>query len=560
MMASLRLARLVAGLIAFSSAWLTSAVAGPGHDHDHGHEPAGASAPASPRVTATSEHYQFVGIVEGEVLVIYLDRNTDNAPVTGAKLEVTIGDKALTAELQPTGTYEVASALLKSPGVHEVLVNVTEGSLTDLLVGSIKIASREQPSAGFDHSMWEHVKAAAKLPSKMQGTLGAAFALVIGFGLLALRRNRSAALGLIVIGLLVFASTAALAGPGHDHGPEPGGATNGNAPQRRPDGNVFLPKPSQRLLEVRTRSVAPETTSKAVRFVGRIIANPNRSGVVQSTIQGRFIPAPDGVATIGTWVKVGDLLGSVAPSFVSKESSDMAQTLGELDQQISLARAKLARQETLLRTNVVSRAAVDETRLSLDGYVKRRQELLASRIAPEELRAPVDGVITATRVTAGQVVSQTDQLFTIVDTSSLLVEALVFDQSIGDQFESVVATVNEQVAFSLKFLGRSRALQQQYSVLKFAVVEPTPALNVGTPVMITGRAGAQVTGIILPRAAVAQAPNGQMVVFNQKEPEIFEPKAIRFEPFDAQSVLVQAGLEKGDKIVVQGAPLINQVR
>lgn len=52
-----------------------------GHSHD---EPkaAGAADSASPRVVAVSETYQFVGIVEGEVLVIYLDRAADNEPVS----------------------------------------------------------------------------------------------------------------------------------------------------------------------------------------------------------------------------------------------------------------------------------------------------------------------------------------------------------------------------------------------------------------------------------------------------------------------------------------------
>ncbi len=68
------------------------------------------------------------------------------------------------------------------------------------------------------------------------------------------------------------------------------------------------------------------------------------------------------------------------------------------------------------------------------------------------------------------------------------------------------------------------------------------------------------TGLRLPRAAVAQAPNGQMVVFVHKEAEIFEPRAVRFAPFDAETVLVSAGVEKGDKVVVQNAPLVNQVR
>jgi hypothetical protein len=92
------------------------------------------------------------------------------------------------------------------------------------------------------------------------------------------------------------------------------------------------------------------------------------------------------------------------------------------------------------------------------------------------------------------------------------------------------------------------------------VLDPSPALNVGTPVTVTGHSGKPVTGIILPRAAIAQAPNGQMVVFSQKEPEVFEPKPVRFEPFDAGTVLVLAGVARGDKVVVQGAQLVNQVR
>jgi RND family efflux transporter MFP subunit len=281
---------------------------------------------------------------------------------------------------------------------------------------------------------------------------------------------------------------------------------------------------------------------------------------VQSTIQGRFIPPPDGVLSIGANVKAGDLMGSVAPSFISKDASDMTQTLGELDQQIALARTKLSRQESLLQSNVVARAVVDEIRIQLEGYIKRRQELLTARVQPEELRAPVDGVVTAARVVAGQVVSPSDTIFTIVDPTSLMVEALAFDQLNSEGIEGAVSVTGDNVKSRLRFVGRSRSLQQQYSVLSFEVLDPSPGLNVGTPITIAGRSGAPIDGIILPRAAVAQAPNGQMVVFSHTEPEIFEPKPIRFEPFDAGSVLILAGVASGDKIVVQGAQLVNQVR
>ena len=533
------------------------AVAHEGHDHGPA---ATQSGPASPRITAISENYQLVGIVEGEVLVIYLDRFGDNAPVTSATLELTIGDSGATAELQKNGTYEVVSPRLKVPGSHEVLVNITDGAVTDLLVGALNIPEPAGSSVGFDHTIWSHLGEHVKPTAKVAGWAGGGLLGVVGLGLMLNGRRRGLATAVLMLGGLVIGSTVALAHSGHDHGPAAGAGTSSNAPQRQPDGTIFLPKPSQRLLEIRTRILAPETTTRSIRFTGRIVANPNRSGVVQSTIQGRFIPPPDGVLFIGASVRAGDVMGSVAPSFISKDASDMTQTLGELDQQIALARTKLSRQESLLRSNVVAPAVVDEIRIQLDSYLARRKELLTARVQPEELRAPVDGVVTAVRVVAGQVVSQSDALFTIVDPKSLMVEALAFDQLNGAEVESATSLTADNVQSQLRFVGRSRSLQQQYSVLSFEVLNPNSSLNVGTPVTITARSGGAVTGIILPRSSVAQAPNGQMVVFRHKEPEIFEPKPIRFEPFDAGTVLVLAGVEHGDKVVVQGAQLINQVR
>ena len=53
---------------------------------------------------------------------------------------------------------------------------------------------------------------------------------------------------------MLFAAPA-FAGDGHDHG-DSGPAANANGPQRQPDGSVFLPKPAQRQLGIRTLVVA----------------------------------------------------------------------------------------------------------------------------------------------------------------------------------------------------------------------------------------------------------------------------------------------------------------
>jgi RND family efflux transporter MFP subunit len=531
--------------------------------HDHGEERPAAGAPASPRVVATSEKYQLVGIAEGEVLVIYLDRAEDNAPVTAATLEVSLDGDAVPVEAQQAaGTYEITAPRLRKPGPVEVLVTIAEGNVQDLLVGTLVIPAREAKASSPTSRLRRLVSDwRSALPGKSNAAVAIAGALLlvaaVGGAVLSGRRKLLAIP--VAIAGLVLASSLVWAHDGHDHGPDLRAST-GNTPSRRPDGSLFVPKPTQRLLDIRTRVVTVEQRARTARFNGRIVANPNRSGIVQSTLQGRYQPPEGGVPHLGQRVKAGDLLGRVAPAFQSIDTSDMAQTLGALDQEIALNRRKLQRQEELLQKNVVARASVEDIRIQLEGLEKRRRELLAAKVRPEDLRASVDGVIASTRVVAGQVVGPSDQLFQIIDPSSLLVEALVFDQLNPDTVDAATATTGSQEVLHLKFLGRSRALQQQYSILQFQIVETSVALSTGMPVTVAAATGEQINGIVLPRAALAQAANGQIVVFSHKDPEIFVPRAVRFEDFDGENVVITGGISPGDKIVVRNAPLLNQVR
>lgn len=529
--------------------------------HDHGAAPS-AAGQASPRVVATSESYQFVGIAEGEALVIYLDRAADNAPVATAVVEVTISGQVLRAELQKNGTYEIVTPLLKQSGIHEVVVSIADGGASDLLVGSITIPAASAVAIP-PHAIWHHLPDWMQWPFTRGGLLtivgGLAFVLAL---VLLPRRARGRPSAALVLSAVLLATVAGAddvrAHEGHDHGAA--AAPGGNGPHRQPDGVIFLPKPTQRLLEVRTWIVKPETAVPSRRFAGRVIANPNRSGVVQSTIQGRYIAPAGGVPPIGTKVVVGDLLGRVAPSFASIDASQIAQSMAELDQQIALARARLERLEPLLQSRTVAVGQVNDARLTLDGLIKRRADLATARAQPEDLRSPVNGVIAGARVMSGQVISPSDTVFQIIDPTSLMVEALVFGIASQERLGAAVALLANGQTVKLRYIGRSRALQQQYTQVQFEVVDGDGSLDVGQPVKVVAETGTAVTGIIVPRAALTQAPNGQTVVFRHKEPELFEPKPVRFEAFDADRVRILAGVEPGKAIVVQGAPLVNQVR
>ena len=55
-------------------------------------------------------------------------------------------------------------------------------------------------------------------------------------------------------------------------------------------------------------------------------------------------------------------------------------------------------------------------------------------------------------------------------------------------------------------------------------------------------------------------PSNQIIVWVKEAPERFEPRVVTYEPLDGVSVAVTSGLSAGDRVVTQGASLLNQVR
>ena len=68
---------------------------------------------------------------------------------------------------------------------------------------------------------------------------------------------------------MVFTAPA-LAGEGHDHGDAPA-APSANGPQRLPDGSVFLPKPAQRQLGVRTVVTEAGELPRSFELNGKVV-------------------------------------------------------------------------------------------------------------------------------------------------------------------------------------------------------------------------------------------------------------------------------------------------
>ena len=357
--------------------------------------------------------------------------------------------------------------------------------------------------------------------------------------------------------LFSFATLPAQAGEGHDHG-DSAAAPSANGPQRLPDGSVFLPKPAQRQLGVRTMVAADGELSRSVELSGRVLMDPNAGGKVQPLNAGRIEPGPRGLPNPGQTVRKGEVLAYVIPSAAPIERSNQTAQLAELRAAKTLADKRIARLQELADT--VPRKEIEAAESEASSLAGRISAVGAGLSTREALLAPVSGVIASAHVVAGQVVEARELLFEIVDPSRLRIEALAFDPALAANIGGASLALGTQTV-PLVFVGASRSLREQALPLAFrAQGAVLNQLAVGQPVRVFVQTKTKVKGISVPVASLLKNPANQTIVWVKTAPERFEPRTVTIEPLDGVNAAVISGLKSGDRVATQGATLINQVR
>ena len=363
---------------------------------------------------------------------------------------------------------------------------------------------------------------------------------------------------------LVIAATVSLvvstpvpAGDGHDHG-DVAAAPNAHGPQRLPDGSVFLPKPAQRQLGVRTLPIEAGELSRTVELNGKVVMDPNAGGKVQPLNAGRIEPGPRGLPNPGQTVRKGEVLAYVVPSAAPIERSNQAAQLAELRAAKRLADKRVARLQELADT--VPRKEIEAAQSEARSLAGRIAAVGAGLSTREALVAPVAGVIASANGVAGQVVDARELVFEIIDPGRLRIEALAFDAAIGPDIGGATLAVGRQ-RVPLSFVGAARSLREQALPLVFSAEGAAlSTLAVGQPVRVFVRSKDKVNGIAVPVASLMRNPANQTIVWIKTAPERFEPRPVTVEPLDGVDVAVTSGLQAGDRVATQGATLINQVR
>jgi hypothetical protein len=547
-----------AGLFAVA----TSVRAGPGAhgpDGEHLDQPAAASAAALPRVEANTDQFELVAALRSGELVILVDRYETNEPVLGAALTVESGGVQAPAKFRgDRGDYAVDDPKLlqrlATPGEHALVFTLVHQGAADLLDGTLR--TPDSSRSGHKHSNWAEVLIGG----------AAILAVVVGGLLLWRRRTARARLAAVAIaaGALSLLAGSVMAGPGA-HGPggehldAPAAAANASGLARLPDGSVNVPKDAQRRMGIRT-VLAPESQAAGtVELSGRVVIDPNAGGRVQALHGGRIEPGPRGLPVAGQAVRRGEVLAYVRHHAEPFALGNQQAQLAELRAQRLLAEQRVQRLASLEGT--VPRKEIDAARAEAHSLAQREQSVGGSITAREALVAPATGVIARADAVVGQVVEARDVLFEVIDPARVMIEAVTADSSLPGRIAG--ATLQDVPVAQLRLIGAARSLRDGMLPVTFAVRADKSAalpLAVGQPVTVIVALDERIKGIVLPAQAVVRNPTNEPVVWIKSGAERFIPQPVRFRPLDAQTVVVTGGLGVDNRVVVQGAPLIAQIR
>jgi len=370
------------------------------------------------------------------------------------------------------------------------------------------------------------------------------------------------ALALFLFGRGVLAHEADNAPPPAGPAPAAAGATPDSGPHRLLDGSLFVPKDSQRLLNVRTIVSKVSEVGRTVRMVGQVIADPGTSGEVHASIRGRLEPYRNAWPKVGQRVETGEVLAWVVPVVNPIDRGIILQQVAQIDHEIAQIQDRLPGLEAA--ESDASSRELDDARADLANLVRRRDAIAAVIKDRDTLRAPLlapsTGIVAASFAAAGQIVDEQQKLFTVVDLKRLWVEAYAYDISAIGKVVDADAQGAAGGNYHLKFISRGPQLQRQTIPLYFQVDNPDETISVGSLVSVLVQTSGERSGVILPRTAVTRNASGQDIVWQHAYPESFVPIPVRTESIDGNNVLIAAGLPPDTRIVVEAAELLNEVR
>ncbi len=324
-----------------------------------------------------------------------------------------------------------------------------------------------------------------------------------------------------------------------------------------------------------TMVVAERALEPAVRATAEIKPAPGREARLTAPTAGRVTLA-EPVPTLGMTVKRGQLLGTVLPGLGGADRSGLEADAAAARAELDAAQSQLARAERLHADRAIAERQLEEARTRVAVARARAQgasgrlDLLAAGAGGKgrggrgvyQLRAPIAGTLVASLVTSGQTVAEGDPVFTVMDLSTVWLEARVFETDIARVEQARAAWFEiegrvepfrvEPPAGRLVTVGRVLDPQSRTIPVIFEITNPDGRLRAGQFAVAWIASGPPIRALAVPDSAIVDDA-GKPVAYVQVEGESFERRPLTVGLRSGGWTEVKAGLRAGEHVVTTGA-------
>lgn len=339
------------------------------------------------------------------------------------------------------------------------------------------------------------------------------------------------------------------------------------SPLTRQGEKLIVPEASP--LRSRLIVAPPKSENVADKLVlpGIVEADPARTASVLTPLGGRLVALK---VALGDRVAKGQVVAVL-------DSPDLAQALDDEEKArdtAELTEKNLKRQQEQVKIGAASAKDLDQAKsdhAQADAEYRRTQARLAvigltganrpgDRLL--QVKAPVDGSVTALSVAPGNMINDpTQPMMTIADLSSVWVTALVPEKDVAavakDQAASVVLAAYPDDTLHGTVLFVSDVIEPDSRRNKLRIAFPNPEHRLKPNMFATVTlAGAPRSQLVLPTSALLMN-NDRISVFVATAPWTFERRTVEARLREGDTVPIDSGLAPGDQVVVKGGILLN---
>jgi RND family efflux transporter MFP subunit len=287
--------------------------------------------------------------------------------------------------------------------------------------------------------------------------------------------------------------------------------------------------------------------------MGTIVVGPTLSGELRPQREAK-IRAELGGSMLevrveeGQTIMRGALLGRIETRTLDDARQSAASAVRNAESQLAVAQREVERTEKLVNAGAIAARDLDVVKSNVSAVEAQLADAKARLASAERqlgdaiIRAPIGGIVSKKAVNVGDVVSSGTELFTVIDPSSMRLEAAVPSEDLSQ------LRIGAAVAFTVRgydqtFAGRIERIAPQ--------ADPTTR-QVPIFVAIPNVGGRLVAGLFAEGRVVAQSASGLIVPVNAINTSTQTPWVLRVTNGKTERVNVTLGLRdpRSERVLV----------